>query len=111
MPKKTTTKLKVKPIRLKVPRTHKPEDVEVEEWQRLLRRQYAEVLSFKIRNTGGHPIFSEFAVTNPASGKTYKIAVRGLLPGNNFCSCPDFGINTLGTCKHIEFVLSRLSRE
>jgi superfamily II DNA or RNA helicase len=102
---------KAKPIKLRVPRTHKPDGIEVEEWQRLLRRQYAEMLSFKIKNTGDHPIFSEFAVTNPASGKTYKIAIRGLQPGDNYCSCPDFSINTLGTCKHIEFVLSRLQKK
>lgn len=102
---------KFKPIKLKVPRTHKPDDIAVDEWQRLLRRQYAEMLSFKIKNTGKHPIFSEYAVTNPASGKTYKIAVRGLQPGDNFCSCPDFSINTLGTCKHIEHLLSRLQKK
>lgn len=43
-----------------------------------------------------------------ASKKTYRVALRG--PGlfENYCSCPDFAINTLGTCKHIEAVLLRL---
>lgn len=63
---------KYKPIKLRVPKTHKPDDIEVDEWQRLLRRQYAEMLLFRIKNTGEHPIFSEFAVTNAASGKTYR---------------------------------------
>ena len=107
----TNRKPRTKPIRLKVPRTHKPDDLDVDEWQKMLRRQYAEILSFKIRNTGDQPIFSEYAVTNPASGKTYKVAIRGLLPGDNYCSCPDFSINTLGTCKHVEFVLSRLLKK
>jgi superfamily II DNA or RNA helicase len=42
------------------------------------------------------------------SGRTYRVAVRG--PGlfENFCSCPDFAVNTLGTCKHIEAMLLRL---
>ena len=42
------------------------------------------------------------------SGKTYRVAVRG--PGlfENYCSCPDFAVNTLGTCKHIEAMLLRL---
>jgi hypothetical protein len=42
------------------------------------------------------------------SGKIYRVAVRG--PGlfDNYCSCPDFAVNTLGTCKHIEAMLSRL---
>jgi len=26
----------------------------------------------------------------------------------NYCSCPDFAVNTLGTCKHIEAMLMRL---
>ncbi|MCC7157510.1 MAG: DEAD/DEAH box helicase family protein [Bryobacterales bacterium] len=44
------------------------------------------------------------------SGRTYKVAVRG--PGlfENYCSCPDFAVNTLGTCKHIEAMLQRLVR-
>jgi len=43
-----------------------------------------------------------------ASGRTYRVAVRG--PGlfENYCSCPDFAVNTLGTCKHIEAMLLQL---
>ncbi|MGA3024454.1 MAG: DEAD/DEAH box helicase [Bryobacteraceae bacterium] len=42
------------------------------------------------------------------SGRTYRVAVRG--PGlfENYCSCPDFAVNTLGTCKHIEAMLLQL---
>ena len=42
------------------------------------------------------------------SGKIYRVAMRG--PGlfENYCSCPDFAVNTLGTCKHIEAMLLRL---
>ena len=42
------------------------------------------------------------------SGRSYRVAVRG--PGlfENYCSCPDFAVNTLGTCKHIEAMLLRL---
>ena len=29
---------------------------------------------------------------------------------DNYCSCPDFSRNTLGTCKHIESMLARLRR-
>jgi len=47
---------------------------------------------------------------NSASGKTYRVAMRG--PGlfENYCSCPDFAVNTLGTCKHIEALLLRLRK-
>ena len=44
------------------------------------------------------------------SGRTYRVAVRG--PGlfENYCSCPDFAVNTLGTCKHIEAILLQLKK-
>ncbi len=102
---------KTKPIRLQVPRTYKPDGLGLEEWQRILRRQYGVQQKFKLENTGDHPVFSEFLLTNPDSGKTYRIAVRGSAPGDNYCSCPDYSINNLGTCKHIEFTLSRLMKK
>ncbi|HEV3259738.1 MAG TPA: DEAD/DEAH box helicase, partial [Gemmataceae bacterium] len=37
--------------------------------------------------------------------------IRGIRPGDNLCSCPDFATNTLGTCKHIEFTLARLEQK
>jgi superfamily II DNA or RNA helicase len=45
-----------------------------------------------------------------SSNRTYRVAMRG--PGlfENYCSCPDFAVNTLGTCKHIEALLLRLSQ-
>ena len=36
------------------------------------------------------------------------MAIRGLSPGSNFCSCPDYATSELGTCKHIEFTLGQL---
>ena len=67
--------------------------------------------AFKWKNVGTEPIFSEFEVENPQSGSRYRVAIRGVRPGENFCSCPDFSTNDLGTCKHIEFVLGRLERK
>jgi hypothetical protein len=93
-----------------VARTHIPEGMELEEWQRLLRKQYGERQEFKLENNGNHPVFSDFSLTNPESGKTYRLAIRGDKPGDNFCSCPDFSINTLGTCKHVEFTLASLQK-
>ncbi|HIJ88426.1 MAG TPA: DEAD/DEAH box helicase [Desulfuromonadales bacterium] len=95
----------------RVVRTHKPEDMEMEEWQRLLRKQFGERQAFKLNNVGGHPVFSDFLLTNPESGKTYRLAIRGDKPGDNYCSCPDFSINTLGTCKHVEFTLASLKKK
>jgi superfamily II DNA or RNA helicase len=45
-----------------------------------------------------------------ASGKVYRIALRGTGFFENFCSCPDFAVNTLGTCKHIEGLLMKVGR-
>ena len=101
---------KFRPIKLKVSRIHKPDDLSLEEWQRILRKQYAEQQNYNLLNTGDHPIFSNFQLNSTDSGKTYKIAIRGDASGDNYCSCPDFRINYLGTCKHIEFTLSKLMR-
>ncbi|MDD5435007.1 MAG: hypothetical protein PH343_06210 [Nitrospira sp.] len=92
----------------KVSYHHKPDDMSVDSWQTELRRQFAETQNFRIKNTGSHPVFSDFEVYNPQSGNTYKVAVRSEDAGMNFCSCPDFKTNTLGTCKHIEFTLFNL---
>ncbi|MFH1107632.1 MAG: DEAD/DEAH box helicase [Planctomycetota bacterium] len=95
----------------KVSRTHKPEHMDLRQWQVELRRQFGreQATEFDIRNLTREPVFSEFAVTNPATRRTYRVAVRGLEPGVNYCSCPDYAVNTLGTCKHIEAVLFRLA--
>ena len=82
----------------------------LEEWQTALRRQYGREQRFRVENIGSTPVFSDFRVTNPASGQTYRVAIRGLGLGENFCSCPDFRTNTLGTCKHVEFTLARIER-
>jgi superfamily II DNA or RNA helicase len=94
----------------KLSRLHRPEGMPLEAWQTTLRRQFGREQRFVLKNTGGHPVFSEFEVTNPQSLNTYRVVIRGREPGNNFCSCPDFATNTLGTCKHLEFTLARLGR-
>ncbi|HEX4124890.1 MAG TPA: DEAD/DEAH box helicase [Tepidisphaeraceae bacterium] len=94
-----------------VSRTRKPPEMSLEEWQLRLRRQFGREQKFKLANLGEHPVFSEFHVTNPQSKGTYRVAIRGQNPGDNFCSCPDFATNSLGTCKHIEFTLAKLRRQ
>ena len=95
----------------KLSRLHRPEEMSLEAWQTALRRQFGREQTFHLKNVGGHPIFSEFEVTNPQSRNTYRVVIRGNEPGSSFCACPDFATNTLGTCKHIEFTLSRLERK
>ncbi|MBI5583195.1 MAG: hypothetical protein HY892_05180 [Deltaproteobacteria bacterium] len=107
----TAGKKEKKPLKLSVPRTHKPEDLSLEEWQRILRKEYGILQDFTLKNVGDHPIFSDFRLTNPATGKTYNLIIRGRHPGVNYCSCPDFAVNNLGTCKHLEFAWSRLEKK
>jgi superfamily II DNA or RNA helicase len=94
----------------KLSRLRKPEGMSLEAWQTELRRQFGREQDFELKNVGEHPVFSEFHVTNPTSGNTYRVAIRGTGPGENFCSCPDFATNDLGTCKHVEFTLARLEK-
>ena len=94
----------------KLSRQRKPSDMPLETWQIELRRQFGREQKFQLKNLGREPIFSEFEVTNPDTRRAYRVAIRGAALGENFCSCPDFAVNTLGTCKHIEFTINRLSR-
>ena len=94
---------------LKLSRTHAPADLSLLDWQRGLRRQFGREQSFGLENLTSEPFFSEFRVSNPASNSSYRVAIRGLGPGGNFCSCPDYATSELGTCKHIEFTLARLA--
>ena len=90
-------------------RLHPPAGLEPEAWQVALRRQYGREQVFGLENIGDQPVFSEFRVNNPASGGSYRVAIRGTGLGENYCSCPDFATNDLGTCKHVEFTLASLS--
>jgi superfamily II DNA or RNA helicase len=92
----------------KLSRTHAPEGLELADWQRGLRRQFGRDQPFLLENTGEEPFFSDFRVSNPQSKRSYRVAIRGVQPGESFCSCPDYATNELGTCKHIEFTLARL---
>ena len=95
----------------RISRVRRPEEMSLEQWQIALRRQFALKQGFRLKNTGDEPIFSEFEVSNPQTGGQYRVAIRGSGLGDNYCSCPDFAANTLGTCKHIEWTLARLRRK
>ncbi|MCI0599357.1 MAG: DEAD/DEAH box helicase [Beijerinckiaceae bacterium] len=105
---KSTTKPNKEP---KLSRTHAPADFSPLDWQRGLRRQFGRAQTFGLENLSNEPFFSEFRVSNPVSKSSYRVAIRGLGPGGNFCSCPDYATSELGTCKHIEFTLARLEKK
>src|SRR5271166_2494861 len=71
------------------------------------RREPARDAIAKVVERPGAGPYGDYRVKS-ASEKTYRVAMRG--PGlfENYCSCPDFAVNTLGTCKHIEAMLARL---
>lgn len=92
-------------------RTHAPTNISAVEWQQRLRRQFGREQGFGLENLGTEPFFSEFRVSNPQSKSSYRVAIRGRLPGDNYCACPDYATNELGTCKHIEFVLAKLEKK
>ena len=101
-----------KPIAAAEPRLSRlrpPGRGSIEDWQTQLRRQFGREQAFVVENLGAEPVFSEFTVANPASHSRYRVAIRGTRPGENYCGCPDFATNDLGTCKHIEFTLAHLA--
>ena len=69
------------------------------------RRERADAERMKIRSQDGTHPWTDYAVTNLSSGKTYRVALRGEQRGVSYCTCPDFKTNTLGTCKHVMKVL------
>jgi superfamily II DNA or RNA helicase len=73
------------------------------------RRERARDAIAKVLERPSREPYGDYRVKS-ASGKTYRVAMRG--PGlfENYCSCPDFAVNTLGTCKHIEGLLLRLRK-
>jgi len=95
----------------KLSRTHAPADLSPADWQRGLRRQFGREQAFGFENLTSEPFFSEFRVSNPVSKSSYRVVIRGLGPGGNFCSCADYATSELGTCKHIEFTLARLEKK
>jgi len=91
-------------------RNRKPEEMPVEAWQAGLRRQFGREQPLELEAAGVDAAAGwEFSVVNPQSATRYRVAIRGVRRGENFCACPDFATNDLGTCKHVEFVLARMS--
>ena len=74
------------------------------------RAERAKSERYKIKPADQDEPWTDYAVTSPISGKTYRVALRGLERGESFCTCPDFRTNTLGTCKHVMQVLAKARR-
>lgn len=64
----------------------------------------------RLKPANREELWSDYTVTSYASGRTYRVALRGWERGESYCSCPDFKVNTLGTCKHIIFALENVKK-
>jgi len=61
------------------------------------RRDRAMAMQLQVLKRPATGPYGDYTVKS-ASGRTYRVALRG--PGlfENYCSCPDFAVNTLGAC-------------
>lgn len=103
--KKKTKKRTSKPTKdNRVSNLHCPSNMELKQWQRLLRQQQAHIEHFGIEpiDPAVHP--GTYRVTSPSTHSEYKVVYRGTNSKWNFCSCMDFKSSMLGTCKHIEAI-------
>lgn len=107
MKKKTSSK-KRPAVKIRVSHTRKPADMSDVQWQIILRQQIAEDENFYIQKISDGVVFADYKVENIKTAATYKVALRSADNSLNFCSCPDFKTNQLGTCKHIEGVLLKI---
>ena len=93
-----------------------PDDVPLEHLseEQLVRRAVAERAAraqkekFRLTSSDSVRPWTDYVITSRASGKSYRLALRGEDRGVSYCSCPDFRTNTLGTCKHVLYALDRV---
>jgi superfamily II DNA or RNA helicase len=94
------------------PAEHSPAEALSEEElvERALSERQERARTERMAVRAGDPArpWTDYAVTNKASGKTYRVALRGTERGEAYCSCPDFRKNGLGTCKHVLQVLRKV---
>ena len=74
------------------------------------RAERARTEKMRLTSVDSKEIWTDYTLINAASGKSYRVALRGWQPGQSYCSCPDFRKNTLGTCKHILYALEKVRR-
>jgi len=59
------------------------------------RKERSQIEKMSIRSQDATKPWTDYLVTNKKSGKTYRVALRGLERGDSYCTCPDFRTNTL----------------
>lgn len=74
------------------------------------RQERADKEKMTLRSTDAELPWTDYILTSQESGKTYRISLRGLEPGQSYCTCPDFRTNHLGTCKHLLHTQSKVQK-
>ena len=68
----------------------------------------------RVRHLEGKPWLGAWRAKSITSSthfpQQYRVNIRSFHRRGNYCSCPDFAHNQLGTCKHIEAVLHRIGK-
>ena len=76
-----------------------------------LRRKGAEVQAAKVvPQKDGTGLFGTYAVGSMQWESPYMVEIRDLVGTRKSCSCNDYEMNRLGTCKHIERTLQYLAK-
>lgn len=88
----------------------KPDNMELTEWQKALRRQVSVQEHFIVSQNTQTDEPGCYSVANPKTDNEYKVIYRGANCKWNYCSCMDFKVSRLGTCKHIEAVCSWIKK-
>jgi SNF2 family DNA or RNA helicase len=104
--KKTTPKKKKSD---KVSYYRRPEELNIDQWQIALRKQFGQENEFTIQNIGDQKFFSDFQVSNNQTKNSYKVSLRSADDSQNYCECLDFKTNRLGVCKHISAVFQHIN--
>lgn len=74
------------------------------------RRSRARSEAMQVQAESGGGCFGEYAI-KAGSGNHYMVEIRSLGERINSCSCADYDMNGLGTCKHVEKVLETLAKK
>jgi superfamily II DNA or RNA helicase len=68
----------------------------------------------EVRHVDGDPWLGTYEARSVASAsdgqRPWRVELRSVSERINHCTCPDFAVNRLGTCKHIEAVRHRLRK-
>lgn len=75
------------------------------------RAERARTEKMLLESTNTKQLWTDYVITNQASGKSYRVALRGWERGESYCTCPDYRKNTLGTCKHIMFTINAMKKK